>query len=81
MNAPPSATLRRAFTQIFSGKDGVPFPAGFLIFRQTLRTSSFLSVRHKFLASIAVAPPGLLGYTVTLTVTNKRAARRLPGFV
>ena len=81
MNAPPSATLRRAFTQIFSEKGGVPFPAGFLIFRQTLRTSSFLSVRHKFLASIAVAPPGLLGYTVTLTVTNKRAARRLPGFV
>ena len=71
MNAPLSATLRRAFAQIFSRTNGVPFPNGSPISRQPFRTSSFLSIGHKFLASIAVAPPGLFRYTVDLVVDHK----------
>ena len=76
MNAPLSARLPRAFAQIFSVLGGVPFLAAFRIPRQTSRTPSFLSKGHKFLASIAVAKPGLFGYTVDLAAHQTLDSRR-----
>lgn len=71
MNAPFRATLRRVFIQIFSRKGRISSRIRSPIFRRPSRTASFLANRHKFLASIAVAPPELFRYTVDLVVDHK----------